>query len=403
MIPVMVLMSFFVCGQRQTMIVGEKIPRIIFDKLYNTAYSKLDIGKIKDKIVILDFWSTKCGACLKQTPKVAALQKKFKEELVIVMVTAEKKAIVEQFFERRPELKKLGMPVAYEAGFMDSLMTIPYFPYLAWIDQEKVLHRLTDGDDLTASNIKALSEGKSITINTKDKIEFEYGENLLSSIPEHIHKVKYSSNVFDSITNSGARQWRVDFDSERMHILCINLSVYRLYASAYRYKIRFSQRPENLIINRSIKIRGETMYCYELIYLKDRYEDEDAFDIMQQDLDKAFGIKSEVMKLQRKVYVVKIGDSSKLRKATARDHVGHVGFSEINNLRFGQLSNTLAERVPTALPIICDGDINRIVNFQIKNSYSNLEELRKDLNEYGIDIYPDEREIDCLVLSDGIK
>jgi len=46
---------------------------------------EIRLRNIKDKIVVLDFWATWCGPCMKSMPHAQALAKKFKDQDVVVL------------------------------------------------------------------------------------------------------------------------------------------------------------------------------------------------------------------------------------------------------------------------------------------------------------------------------
>jgi thiol-disulfide isomerase/thioredoxin len=46
---------------------------------------EIRLGNIKNKIVVLDFWATWCGPCMKSMPHVQEVAKKFKDQDVVVL------------------------------------------------------------------------------------------------------------------------------------------------------------------------------------------------------------------------------------------------------------------------------------------------------------------------------
>ena len=46
---------------------------------------EIHLGKIKNKIVVLDFWATWCGPCMKSMPHTQEVAKKYKDQDVIVL------------------------------------------------------------------------------------------------------------------------------------------------------------------------------------------------------------------------------------------------------------------------------------------------------------------------------
>ena len=64
----------------------------------------------EDKIIVLNFWASWCAPCIRELPSLSQLAKNYKEEIVVLAVSTEKKAVVESFLKRsfkglNPQLK----------------------------------------------------------------------------------------------------------------------------------------------------------------------------------------------------------------------------------------------------------------------------------------------------------
>lgn len=70
---------------------------------------KLDISKYKGKVVVVDFWASWCEPCKIELPALNALQKKYKDKLVVLGVNLdEKKADANAFLKSHPVQLTLG-------------------------------------------------------------------------------------------------------------------------------------------------------------------------------------------------------------------------------------------------------------------------------------------------------
>ncbi|WP_052503435.1 peroxiredoxin [Lacinutrix sp. Hel_I_90] len=62
----------------------------------------IKLSELKGKVVVLNFWFTKCGPCIQEMPDLNALVKEFKDDPVVFLaITFNKKELVEQFLEEQ--------------------------------------------------------------------------------------------------------------------------------------------------------------------------------------------------------------------------------------------------------------------------------------------------------------
>ena len=70
----------------QSLKVGDKVPDITFTNLINFHDKTARLSDFKGKLLILDFWNSKCSPCIASWPKLLELQKEYHEEIQIVLV-----------------------------------------------------------------------------------------------------------------------------------------------------------------------------------------------------------------------------------------------------------------------------------------------------------------------------
>jgi len=72
----------------------------------------LTLDGLKGKVVVIDFWNTTCGPCRKLMPHLEGLYNKHKAEgLVVIGVTEDDKADLEEFLKKNP----VAYPIAADA------------------------------------------------------------------------------------------------------------------------------------------------------------------------------------------------------------------------------------------------------------------------------------------------
>jgi len=88
-------------------------PAIEATKWFN-APEEISLESLRGKVVMLDFWGTWCGPCVKKLPDVEAIHKKYADRgLVVIGVHSEQGAeSVATFLEKEP----LSFPIAVDVG-----------------------------------------------------------------------------------------------------------------------------------------------------------------------------------------------------------------------------------------------------------------------------------------------
>lgn len=146
--------------------VGDTIPYIILTDVVNFPVSKIHLSNLKGKVIVLDFWATWCGSCIKKLPMVDSAQRKFKEHIQIILVnsitgTGDTKEQVSNFFNRKiaPKGKSFTVPIVREDTLLRQLFPHTYLPHYVWIDANGKVIGITSSAGFTNENILAALKG----------------------------------------------------------------------------------------------------------------------------------------------------------------------------------------------------------------------------------------------------
>lgn len=100
----------------------------------------ISLSEQRDKIVLLNFWATWCGPCVREMPAFETLAKEYKDEVYVIAVNCmEDKNTVSKFVKE----KGYTFPVAYD---VDGEICMKYpsdgIPYTLIIDKEGIVQRI---------------------------------------------------------------------------------------------------------------------------------------------------------------------------------------------------------------------------------------------------------------------
>jgi len=141
--------------------VYDTIPDMTFE-MVNYPSPTVQLSEFRGKLLILDFWSIWCANCIEEFPKIAALQEKFKEDIMILPIGFQSSWAdgIRRFYERRQER---GAPVRIPSAIQDksegdtllnNLFPSRAVPLLVWVDFRGQIMGITSQHALNAETIQ---------------------------------------------------------------------------------------------------------------------------------------------------------------------------------------------------------------------------------------------------------
>lgn len=344
----------------------------------------IDLQKLGDKVIILDFFDTFCGTCIQTMPKLQKLQEKLKDKVQIITVGWQDKATLEKFFNNNQFLKenKVNLPVIYSDVDLKERFPHLSVPHVVFIYKGRV-YAITGNKVITEEHILDLYDKGTIDLPLKD----DFGKGDLMG------QAKKSLQIKGLVTLSGYQNG-VPFESFRRKLDSVtglqktsfyNVSIYSAVLSTWA-KIKkgdYIPRPERLILKvkdpnhyRDIANIGDVWYAehsisYERLDAIERTDSAQA-QIVLQDLHSFLGLR-----IYKKMEEI---ECLILKPCHVKTYTRKIPF---NGMTF-EGSSVLAvmldmgEQFPPVLDLVKS-------KVQIKlGDYNNLEELNEQLAAYGI-------------------
>lgn len=407
--------------------VGDRIPASIFEKSvtilnYKTKTPKL--SEFKNKLIILEFWNTYCGACISAFPKMESLQNELKDKLQILLVTSERESRISDFFKTREHALKIitRLPTIVNDSLLQQLFKHESFPHYVWIDEDRNVVSVTDGYEVTVKNVKAILNNEKIRMRQKTdyQVPYDIGKPLfVYNNGGSGEQLLYHSVVTKFIDGLPFIISAISYDSsEGYSIRVFNQSIRRLYQIAYeqgdgKTEVGIHNNRTILNVDDTLKYVGylkgvvsyPDLYCYELIARRSSYQE--LKQMMKKDLERYFGLNAHIEKRLMKCLVLTSYDTTLI---SSKDLVNYPGGGEFNqfiiklrNIPFFRVIKQISYNYLTQFPFLDETGIKGNVDMDIAADLTNWRAFSESLKKYKLELSLQERTVDVLVISEKGK
>lgn len=390
---------------------GDQVPDIEF-KLLNHSSKSAKLSDFKGKVVILDFWATFCGPCIKKFPRLDSLQKENTDIVKIITIGEDKleenpnkiSDFLKRYLNKHKEFK---LPVAFNDTIASEYFPHQQISHFVWIDKNGKLVATTDGDEMSTATIKKVYEGQQVDFDIKkDMMNFKPALPLFANddngSPEW--NVKYKSKIVGYIPGLSSSSY-LDQDKNGLasKLFRRNAALLRLFREAYQCFLPHSQiilnvKNEEQFIEGSAEKgwKKNNVYSYELLTVPTKKEK--LYKLMQHDLYAYFGIRANIEKRKVKCYdIVKTAQKKTAKKKTAKK----LRLRDADDFSsIGVIVHVLNNngKIP-AFDMTGINDDLTVVEIKEKDIL-NSDLLKKALNTQGLDIIETEKELEMLVISE---
>ncbi|TVZ55320.1 thiol-disulfide isomerase/thioredoxin [Lutibacter sp. Hel_I_33_5] len=130
--------------------INKKAPSIIVEKWLTQK------PNTEGKFILLDFWATWCGPCIKAIPELNSFQKEFKKDLVVIGISSETPRKVKK--QRNPKIKYFS--AIDRKRRLNTILEIKGIPHCILIDPRGIVrwegYPILKNNELTSKVIKEL-------------------------------------------------------------------------------------------------------------------------------------------------------------------------------------------------------------------------------------------------------
>jgi len=417
-----ILLLSLLDSKSQNLNIGDKAPPVEINAT-NYISNKLNLGDLKGKLVILDFWSHICASCIKSFSRIDSLQKIFGEKIQIILVNKESSDATDLFFKLRKKLKRPNLPFVCGDTILHKLFPHYSVPYHVWIDSKGIIRYMTDGFTATKENIDAfLSDNYFQARNFKT---IKYVPSLFDSIwINSLDYFSYISTCIEGIHLSASKKQGY----EQISVHCASIA--ELYQKAFNesdeINFKFS-RPGRLILevldsfsyqrpkNSNLLTdwyQKKNSYNYHLLLPQNKASEK--YKIMQADLNRYFGLSASIETRRMPTLVlVRTSNANKLLTKgnksnqnfywTTEQSIKFDSIRYFNNQPYTIFSKRFGYYLESKfnLPFIDATGITQAIDIKfsgISIDSANLQVLRKELNKYDLDILEIEYPLEVLVI-----
>ncbi len=402
------------------LVIGDRVPDVVLTGVINHSLDQIRLSEYKGKLLIIDFWATWCSPCISMFPKTDSLQKKFSDKVVFLPVTYQSKEEVSKLFSKASRLKSIRLPMVTGDKTLHELFPHKELPHYIWIGGDGVVKAITGHHEVNEATInKMLTEPSQSLAEKKDAMKAYNPEEPLLFQPIGIAKEHV---LFQSMLTRYVEGVQSRFDVIRdeqgsvTRITMANAWIQLMFALAWSDETRYFSRnrivldvkdPSGVISN----LEGapfkawlrDHAWCYEVIVPS--HLSANVFEIMRSDMTRLFPqyIASVEKRAMPCLILVRTSDADKIKSSQDSSVTNVDAFSlSITNssiqLLVSQLNHYLQH---LNKPVIDETGYKGNVDINLDARLSSVDDLRKALKAYDLDLIEKKRDIEVLVIRDA--
>lgn len=420
---VVTLLSF-----SQEISIGEAVPDISLGEFFATPDKKMSFGQLKGKIVILDFWNVRCSACMVDMPRLDSLQTKFGDKIQIILVTQNSAWEVEKLF-KKITIARPRLPIIINDTILYKMFPHTGDPFHAWVAPDGKLAALTNHENTNTVTVGNALKGIPINLPRRYNTSVDLEKLLVSEQNKMLLELSYYHSIlFRNVTNynlgdmvrirnsenDGTGITTINTTIPKLYHIAYNKSIFGFEISAFRLKrnnriLLETKRPEEFVkpteASKVTAWEERNKLSYELNVPT---SDSDlVYQYMQEDLNRYLPYEAKLEK--RVVKCLVLSRTSNIDKIKAKDTTVVSSFkanaNNIIHIRNMRVDNSIIKQLIIAFqflstPIVDDTGYMGKIDMDLSANLKTLEDYRKALYFYDLELVERKKEILLLVVRD---
>lgn len=395
--------------------IGDKLPNEVWNLPLQTVKPSgekkiITLNTYRGKLIILDFWATWCGGCIKAMPRLKAIQKALNEKLIILPITTETEAVVKSFLAKNVTVRKLNLETVIDGTGIKNIFPHHIIPHLVWISPSGIIQTTTNPEEVRVESVEEAVGEKPLTVNNKIDVDMAKPLFFRDDIPKNVSFEQYAILIKGLVAGlpGGGAVKRIK-DNKQYGIAYPNLPLNAIYDdigknliqnfTSYRVIIRMSVADSIEYARKQTDT--EEFYTYEYdVPLKYATS---LFQRMLDNLNTLSDYTAVVIKVNKPCLTVEIDDEYsqlKSHNATPNIYRDEKNIFHIVNQPFSKLIELLIyEESLKDYAFLNSPILDSRIDISLELPFSNLESARKKLKKYGIKLVESIQPADMLVIT----
>lgn len=395
--------------------VGDNVPDVRLEHLVNySSGTSVNLSHFNSKLIILDFWSSWCSACISLFPHIDSLQQRFNGDMQVLLVNAKSNisgdnalkitSILQRVKTRTG--KAISIPVVYNCAALDEYFPCDIFPHEVWISDGKVI-AITSALEVTEANIQSALTGNKLNLHEKkDILNYDTNQPLLSTTAEKENSlIFFRSLITGYVEGIGGSSGLRMKDDKVSGYFSLNSSLFSLAKEAYSNEIVY---PDNRIVVESankyfaVSYNDTAIYhhsyCYDLITPPS--DEATIHSYIQNDLKKYFNI--DLHKEIRKAKCLVLTRDSSASIITTIDSADiDIEKETVHKYIHGYTPAFIIKLLNryTTLPIIDDTNSDGLININLPYNLNDVPALQQAFAQSGFQLTREEIPLEVIVIS----